>query len=63
MCLSFYANIYANKTTAAFDSFRCNHGGHNGHLEDWFVEHDTCGVRGCDCKCTSHDLPIVSKIA
>ncbi|CAB1112611.1 unnamed protein product [Ectocarpus sp. CCAP 1310/34] len=41
----------------------CNHGGHNGHLEDWFAEHDTCGVRGCDCKCTSHDLPIVSKIA
>ncbi|CAN0444994.1 unnamed protein product, partial [Ectocarpus sp. 8 AP-2014] len=41
----------------------CNHGGHNGHLEDWFAEHDTCGVRGCDCKCTSHDFPIVSKIA
>eukprot|EP00752_Nemacystus_decipiens_P003707 g3416.t1 len=38
----------------------CNHGGHNGHLDDWFREHDTCGVRGCNCKCTSHDFPVVS---
>lgn len=39
---------------------RCNHGGHNGCLDDWFEGHDTCGTHGCICKCTSHDLPMVS---
>ncbi|CAM9651255.1 unnamed protein product [Scytosiphon promiscuus] len=33
----------------------CNHGGHNGHLDDWFEDNDTCGAQGCDCKCASRD--------
>ncbi|CAN0376973.1 unnamed protein product, partial [Hapterophycus canaliculatus] len=35
----------------------CNHGGHNGHLDDWFAGNDTCGSQGCDCKCASRNPP------
>jgi len=30
---------------------RCKHGGHAHHLIEWFNEHDTCPVSGCDCRC------------
>ena len=30
----------------------CKHSGHSKHLADWFENHDTCGVSGCDCTCS-----------
>jgi len=30
----------------------CKHGGHSGHLADWFKSHSVCPVSDCDCKCT-----------
>lgn len=30
----------------------CKHGGHSGHLADWFKTHAVCPVSDCDCKCT-----------
>lgn len=29
----------------------CQHGGHIGHLEEWFATHTECPVAGCDCQC------------
>jgi hypothetical protein len=29
----------------------CHHGGHIGHLEEWFAKHTECPVAGCDCQC------------
>ncbi|KAK7593002.1 hypothetical protein V9T40_007754 [Parthenolecanium corni] len=33
----------------------CRHGGHAGHLSDWFKEHSECPVTGCSCNCQSLD--------
>lgn len=30
----------------------CKHGGHSGHLAEWFKTHAVCPVSDCDCKCT-----------
>jgi hypothetical protein len=30
----------------------CKHGGHSGHLSDWFKTNTVCPVSDCDCKCT-----------
>lgn len=29
----------------------CHHGGHIGHLEEWFNVQTVCPVAGCECKC------------
>ena len=29
----------------------CQHGGHAGHMRDWFQTQDTCPISKCDCKC------------
>lgn len=29
----------------------CHHGGHAGHVMDWFKDHSDCPVAGCSCKC------------
>jgi hypothetical protein len=29
----------------------CRHGGHAACLNDWFADHGSCGVNGCDCAC------------
>jgi hypothetical protein len=31
----------------------CRHGGHAVCLNDWFGDHGSCGVNGCDCRCKS----------
>ncbi|XP_055877328.1 GATOR complex protein MIOS-A-like [Biomphalaria glabrata] len=33
----------------------CRHGGHAGHLREWFSQHGECPVTGCVCKCASLD--------
>uniref|UniRef100_A0A0B6ZZ52 Uncharacterized protein n=1 Tax=Arion vulgaris TaxID=1028688 RepID=A0A0B6ZZ52_9EUPU len=33
----------------------CRHGGHAGHITQWFQEHNECPVTGCTCKCVSQD--------
>ena len=33
----------------------CRHGGHAGHVIDWFLEHVECPVTGCTCKCAQLD--------
>ncbi|KAH9520253.1 hypothetical protein Btru_060372 [Bulinus truncatus] len=33
----------------------CRHGGHAGHMREWFREHSECPVTGCVCKCASLD--------
>ena len=33
----------------------CKHGGHSGHMHDWFSAHTECPVSGCACKCMSRD--------
>jgi len=33
----------------------CKHGGHSGHMHDWFSTHAECPVSGCDCQCMSRD--------
>eukprot|EP01028_Stygiella_incarcerata_P000319 TRINITY_DN10356_c0_g2_i1.p1 TRINITY_DN10356_c0_g2~~TRINITY_DN10356_c0_g2_i1.p1 ORF type:complete len:932 (-),score=226.96 TRINITY_DN10356_c0_g2_i1:4-2799(-) len=34
---------------------RCKHGGHVGHLRDWFRMSDVCPVKGCECCCQALD--------
>eukprot|EP01063_Lacrimia_lanifica_P002688 TRINITY_DN11422_c0_g1_i1.p1 TRINITY_DN11422_c0_g1~~TRINITY_DN11422_c0_g1_i1.p1 ORF type:complete len:1050 (+),score=326.20 TRINITY_DN11422_c0_g1_i1:116-3151(+) len=34
----------------------CKHGGHVGHLLEWFAEHKSCPVAGCNCECMSLDV-------
>jgi hypothetical protein len=34
---------------------RCKHGGHCGHLEEWFLNHDECPVSDCNCTCLNRD--------
>jgi len=29
----------------------CRHGGHAACLNEWFGDHGSCGVNGCDCAC------------
>ena len=29
----------------------CKHGGHAGHILDWFESHDKCPVSACECRC------------
>jgi len=51
------------KTDAVVNSFAnwftwcqtCKHGGHAGHLLDWFKDHLECPVTGCLCKCNVQD--------
>lgn len=31
----------------------CKHGGHAGHILQWFKEHERCPVTSCECKCGS----------
>jgi len=31
----------------------CKHGGHVGHLQEWFKTHRGCPVADCDCQCDS----------
>ena len=31
------------------------HGGHAGHIIQWFTEHVDCPVTGCTCKCAQLD--------
>lgn len=33
----------------------CRHGGHAGHINNWFEKHSECPVTGCCCKCFSLD--------
>lgn len=33
----------------------CRHGGHAGHINNWFDKHTECPVTGCSCKCYSLD--------
>ena len=33
----------------------CRHGGHAGHVIEWFLEHVECPVTGCTCKCAQLD--------
>jgi hypothetical protein len=33
----------------------CRHGGHAGHVQDWFASHEECPVAECTCKCSSLD--------
>jgi WD repeat-containing protein mio len=35
----------------------CRHGGHAGHLTDWFRFTDVCPVSDCNCKCQYMDRP------
>jgi len=42
--------------SAAFDTWwswclTCRHGGHAGHMDAWFSDHNECPVSGCDCVC------------
>lgn len=30
---------------------RCKHGGHAGHLAQWFSSHSKCAVVECQCNC------------
>eukprot|EP00727_Mastigamoeba_balamuthi_P007054 m51a1_g297 hypothetical protein (926) ;mRNA; f:358817-363256 len=34
----------------------CQHGGHSGHMMEWFMKHDMCPVTDCRCKCNHIDL-------
>ena len=34
---------------------QCRHGGHAGHLLEWFQNSSECPVAGCSCHCTSID--------
>lgn len=43
----------------------CRHGGHSGHLLDWFGEHTECPVTGCTCRCLNldtigHHIPVIA---
>ena len=33
----------------------CRHGGHKGHLTEWFGTFDECPVAGCTCQCANVD--------
>ena len=33
----------------------CRHGGHAGHLSDWFKVNVDCPVSGCSCVCAALD--------
>ncbi|KNC79286.1 hypothetical protein SARC_08318 [Sphaeroforma arctica JP610] len=33
----------------------CRHGGHAGHITEWFSAHDECPVSACDCHCMLQD--------
>lgn len=33
----------------------CRHGGHAGHITEWFREHGDCPVTGCTCRCMAID--------
>jgi hypothetical protein len=34
---------------------KCRHGGHAGHIDEWFQDHKTCPVTNCDCACNTLD--------
>lgn len=34
---------------------RCRHGGHVGHLLEWFERSRVCPVAGCECECQSEE--------
>jgi WD repeat-containing protein mio len=34
---------------------KCNHGGHAGHIREWFAEKRVCPVTGCDCECMASE--------
>uniref|UniRef100_A0A6B2KXP8 Uncharacterized protein n=1 Tax=Arcella intermedia TaxID=1963864 RepID=A0A6B2KXP8_9EUKA len=49
-----------SSSTGAFDSWfswcqTCKHGGHVGHLKEWFSRHKECPVADCSCRCYSLD--------
>ncbi|KAJ8938879.1 hypothetical protein NQ318_016083 [Aromia moschata] len=33
----------------------CRHGGHAGHMTQWFIEHQECPVTACTCRCFAVD--------
>eukprot|EP00051_Salpingoeca_urceolata_P029437 m.6776 g.6776 ORF g.6776 m.6776 type:complete len:869 (+) comp2726_c0_seq1:82-2688(+) len=35
---------------------QCGHGGHEGHLRQWFADNETCPT-GCGCRCLEHIEP------
>ena len=55
-------NIFASQDAklSVFSSWftwcqTCRHGGHAGHVIEWFLEHVECPVTGCTCKCAQLD--------
>lgn len=34
---------------------QCKHGGHFGHISEWFQNHTKCPVSGCMCECVQND--------
>jgi len=34
---------------------QCKHGGHFGHIDEWFQSHSKCPVSGCECECLQND--------
>ena len=60
----------ANNKSHPFSSWilwcqTCRHGGHSGHLLDWFAEHSDCPVTGCICRCLNldsigHHIPVIA---
>ena len=41
----------------------CKHGGHAHHLVEWFANHETCPVSGCDCFCQFDGIQKLSRPA
>ncbi|KAJ8984999.1 hypothetical protein NQ317_016910 [Molorchus minor] len=49
-----------NLKSAEFDNWftwcqTCRHGGHAGHMTQWFEEHQECPVTACTCRCFAVD--------
>lgn len=38
----------------------CRHGGHAGHMHEWFKTHSTCPVSNCNCSCDRLDSLVLS---
>ncbi|CAH1154363.1 unnamed protein product [Phaedon cochleariae] len=63
ICLQHMGTITAGETGTKLTPFEewfswcqtCRHGGHAGHICEWFEEHQECPVSGCSCRCFAID--------
>lgn len=44
-------NLFSKLISSLIVCVNCHHGGHFGHLKEWFDRNISCAVSTCDCDC------------